>query len=835
MNANQIPESSAMTYQPLSIMVAAWDRDRVTPGAKHYLGVTLTNRGEQDAVVQVRLESPSDLLQQWCDQREQWLALARDKSGELTFCITIPPDAQPQWLDYEVVASPQGTYADCYLPPTRCRLQVLAPETTQSTQDPTFSLSPVTTPERPLMVQPAVPATIEFLVENRSQRVDRFRLECTGLPDDWRIQVEYPRDFGGVGLVQLADSLGINPGDRGTIRAILLPPILPLAGNYLPTFRLSSENDPDLGLLGLVYLQVEPIYRLQAQLQILQEQVRDRPAQFTLLFANLGNTSRQVQIQLKPLTSPGTCTYDLSTDALTIAPQVTTQVPLEGRPQRWWTRPWFGPGKVYPFQIDLTDPERHPIIPETLQGYLTWMPRPWWQLLLAVLATLGLLGALIFLIWWYFLRPPIPPEVLEFAAEDNRYAELNNDMARVRWQIEHPEQIQTLKLTGYGPEGDILSGPLVYDFKGNQLPAALQPFCTQQNTLLTCSQVRTDAFQPGKYIFELTLVPKRRRLASTSLKTAPVEITAKPSPVVTALVPRSLIYREAGPATPAERALPVIDSAGVRLDWTVTMPGEITALNLIGRDKDGKKIGQIPYQFSEPNKLPEALIPYCQIGPVLLCRNVPTGLTAVGEYRFELEVVGATSRQNADATAQPIAEVKPKSTEIVKIQSLVPQILSFQINGREAPAKLLVPIPPGLTVPQVQVSWRVQGGSTTRVELTPSPGSVPLSGRVNFPLSAQGSTTLTLQAKTATGEPLTRSVTLETYDPTQPKPPEAPPSPPASAASGDGASATPGGAPGPDSAPGSGTAAPKPAPFGAPSPTLDDRLSPAEQPPQFSQ
>jgi hypothetical protein len=534
MTTNGNRATSTITFQPLTMLVSAWDGDRITPGHKHYLGVTIANRGDRDGVVQVRLEGARDedkqRLAQWCAHPEQWLALSHDKSGDLNFCIEVPADASPQWLEYEVVARPQAAYADYYLPPTRRRLEILAPETTETTQDPTFTLTPDTTPDRPLIVQTGTPVAIELTVENRSERVDRFRLECTGLPADWSVQVEYPNDFAGLGLVRNADSLGINPGDRGLIQVLLHPPALPLAGSYLPTLRLTSENDPSLGLLGLVYLRVEPIYQLQTQLQAGVDQARDRPAQFTLQFANLGNTARRVQFTLTPLTPPNQCLYTLPTDAVTIEPQATAAVPLEARPQPWWQRPWIGPGKVYPFRLDFIDPDRHALNPETIQGQLTWKPRPWWQLLLVALAGLGLLGTLAFLIWWYWLRPPLPPRVVEFVAEDSRYAAANEDMARVRWQIEHPERIQTLKLTGYSPEGETLSGPLVYEFKDGQLPAALQPFCMQQQALLSCSQIRSDAFQPGKYVFELTLIPKGRGAVPIALKSSAVEITAKPLP-----------------------------------------------------------------------------------------------------------------------------------------------------------------------------------------------------------------------------------------------------------------------------------------------------------------
>ena len=324
-------------------------------------------------------------------------------------------------------------------------------------------------------------------------------------------------------------------------------------------------------------------------------------------------------------------------------------------------------------------------------------------------------------------------------------------------------------------------------------------------------------------MFELTLVPKAQSAKPIALKTSPIEIAAKPLPTVTSLLTKALIYREAAPGNPtaAEKAVPVVDRDGIRLDWAVSSPSSITALHLVGRDKDGKMVGDLWFEFPAPGQLPDVLRSFCELGPNLLCRNVPTGLIAAGEYRFELQALVA---------GQSEADVKPKATEIVKIQPQMPQIISFQINGREAPAKLLIPIAPAQKPPPIQVSWRVQGSSATRVELLPTPGSVPLAGTLGFPLSPQGSTTIVLQIKTPSGEILTRSVTVETYDPTRgipaptPSPAEAPPG-----GSPAGGSAAPAGSSSSPPAP-----APSPAPFGAPSPASDDRLAPSEQPPQFS-
>ncbi len=111
--------------------------------------------------------------------------------------------------------------------------------------------------------------------------------------------------------------------------------------------------------------------------------------------------------------------------------------------------------------------------------------------------------------------------------------------------------------------------------------------------------------------------------------------------------------------------------------------------------------------------------------------------------------------------------------------------------------------------PMIQVSWRVQGGSKTRVELAPAPGTVPLVGAIAVPLTP-GSTTFALQVKLPTGEALTRSVTVEVV-----APPNA-------------AGATP------ETAPGTASSPAVPPAFGAPAPATGDRLAPSEQPPQFT-
>ncbi|MBD0390585.1 MAG: hypothetical protein ICV54_29830, partial [Nostoc sp. C3-bin3] len=46
--------------------------------------------------------------------------------------------------------------------------------------------------------------------------------------------------------------------------------------------------------------------------------------------------------------------------------------------------------------------------PNTLpQGSLVWKPRPWWQFILLLLAVLGLLGGIGFIIWRILIPEPL--------------------------------------------------------------------------------------------------------------------------------------------------------------------------------------------------------------------------------------------------------------------------------------------------------------------------------------------------------------------------------------------------------------------------------------------
>lgn len=773
------------TIKPLSVVLTSAGSDLVTPGDCFHLGATIHNLGEKSAVIYTYLDERSPELRQWCDSMQAQLALGPGQSGEVTFNINVPAEAPSDVLEYDLVVEAlvvNASEAYSNIAPLRYshRLQVLpADHRTTEASDPAFYLDPQTTSQQPAVIQPGSALPVQVWIENRSDRVDRFHLSCAGLPSGWGVDITYPEDYQSIGLVRRADSLGLNPGDRGQIIMLITPPANVLADIYIPTIRLTTQNHPDLNLLELLYLQIDPIYLLQPTLQILRNQVRSGDALFEVQLANSGNTTRHLKLTVQDLDESKSCHYKLETDSIQVPPQTIQPVMLQGSPQPWWRRPFYGSSRLLNFKVNIQDIDNHPLTVNSLQGTLSWMSRPWWQLLLCALAVLSLLGTSAWLIWWYRLRPPAPPKILAFAAEDTRYEAANRDFARVGWQIQNPQQIEQLKITGYSDEGDIISGPLSYDLSANRLPTNLESFCTQQQMALTCGNVRTDASAPGEYTFELSVIPKgNRQREPISQQANRITIVAQPTATIETFYPTANRYLEndglGSTSGISDNVTEVNQETGIPLNWSVTNIGSLSALKLIGRTPEGEMLGEILYELRTAEmeiKLPPALEDFCELTrAAMTCREVPTRLYGVGSYEFDLIAIPLETENHLSNEAETASSAAAAvTTELISIEPRSPEIISFLLNGRPAPTKQIIPIQPNEAAPLLTLGWRVRGGSTTQVTLSPAPGSVPPQGTIQMPLKpGPGSTTLTLQAVNSAGQTITQSVVVETYDPTPP-------------------------------------------------------------------
>lgn len=370
---------------------------------------------------------------------------------------------------------------------------------------------------------------------------------------------------------------------------------------------------------------------------------------------------------------------------------------------------------------------------------------------------------------WTWLRPPLRPYVLDVSPSASQYAVTQQETPILNWQISHPRQVEALIVRTLTAEGALVGEPQSYDLSGS-LPVELLAYCSQTRQRLICQNVPTQVRQPGQYRFEITLLPKASlNLPPVQATSSLVTLTQRPMPIALELVPQQVIYSELGTPVSANTPTlaPPVTGNGVELSWIVTHPEVLQDLLLVVRQPGGTTLGGRRFSLRNPENpnqitLPEELQPFCQLGQRLVCQGVPTGMTTVGQYQFELTPIPL----GLGDTEAPIT----KTSEVVEIQPRPIAITAFRINGREAEPKYLVPVEPGRPIPGFQLDWQVEGGSTTQVELLPSPGTVGKSGSLRLPLPPTGTTTLTLRVSDGQNPPIVRAVTFETFNP-NPNPP----------------------------------------------------------------
>ena len=120
--------------------------------------------------------------------------------------------------------------------------------------------------------------------------------------------------------------------------------------------------------------------------------------------------------------------------------------------------------------------------------------------------------------------------------------------------------------------------------------------------------------------------------------------------------------------------------------------------------------------------------------------------------------MSAVSKETPEETA-----ISQKSDIIKIIPYIYPtKIVSFLVNDQDALPKYILPINPEKTAKTIRISWKVEGGKNTIVELLPAPGTVGLEGSIIYPITQQpGIETITLAVKGESGEQLNRTVTFE--------------------------------------------------------------------------
>ncbi|MBJ7295051.1 MAG: hypothetical protein JHC73_01670, partial [Dolichospermum sp.] len=572
---------------PLQIIINPPGIQFGMPGDPIELYVVVINQGNQSAVVDLYFSFDDQFtnIMGWSVSPQESLAIApQQTSDEVKFQLHIPDNALPGTYDYTlVVDAPQHYPQDTPINfPMQLKVQIKE-QTVIRTNDPTFSLKPSSNTNKPLILNPSQPLQIGVIVENRSNLVDRFRITCLDLDEDW-FTINYPTTGAeGTGLSEVT-ALSLNPRSQGQIFLTFHPPGDSLAGIYSPTIRLHSENSPDLVLLDLVYTQIPTIYRLDVQLQTILAQVSRSPAKYELSLTNQGNVVRELKFALESRDEEALYNYKFEPSEIRLLPNKNYTSNLTVKPRPWWRRHWWGGGLVINFQAQIQDKNNLPLNNTLPQLSFVWKPRPWWQVLLLILVCLGLFGGIGFIVWRLLNPDPITLE--EFSTRRPKYTE--GEEVELSWKIKNYQNLQSLLLTIAGNQKKYdFSKDTLKDTQGNKLP------CQAEKEYLSCDNVSTGVKAKGNYSFELQASYRKGALffsqdAKTESQIRKVEISEKEIAEVLELKTDRPQYTKGN---------------NINLSWKISRPWLLKEIQITGKAEDGTSAGKLGvYRFNQDNQ-----------------------------------------------------------------------------------------------------------------------------------------------------------------------------------------------------------------------------------------
>ena len=701
--------------------------NKISRGSIAKRSLILKNIGDRRAEVDIWIaatDHKSDPLLRWCTFSEKNpLSIEAKESKEVTLNFQIPQQATPDLYHYEILMEAAVQYpGKIFRRPQQ--LQVLSSDLdAELSNEPEYSIQPITNSTNPLPLKAGEQLEVKVKVENRSKRVDSFYLNCPELQPEW-YTVRYPEsDLDIPGLVEETDGLELNPGSAGEITLILHPPQYTPAGDHFPTINLISSNREDLVHLDVVYLQILADDRLNVEMRPLSRKVPEEAGEFELELTNQGNIRREITIRAKD--EEELFAYRLQPSAVQLSPGEKQKVALKVKPKKWWCRHWRGKGLRLPFDIELenTVPEEQlfsaPALPENLpQGTVVWQSRPWWQLLLILLALSTTIGGVGFAIWLKYFSIP---KVIEFESIPKEYQEGKDKDIGLQWQISHPPQVKKVTLIR-------LQGNRETDRKNYLFPDKEKISNNFKLENATCQSIDTKLPSEGKEdkqgvnsllsgIFSPLMrmkdqlnksqdvvcqatIPNNQKAGNYTFK---IEVFAKPNPEQVSssqitdtitIKPRILpkisdfsstypAYEEINrysssslrrsPQSIPPQSINGLVPAPILLNWEISSFNLLKELRIIGRAPDGSiNIVQRSYDFTN-NPLPPELRRFCQPQKKLaqktnlVCKNVPIeDAIKAGDYIFTLTVISESDQEES------------KKTDTIKVQPLpVPKITDF--------------------------------------------------------------------------------------------------------------------------------------------------------------
>jgi hypothetical protein len=826
--------SVSSAVRPLSIILNPSGTVSITTGESFELCVTVTNQGDRSAVISVALDQDSSSIYPWCAFPSESLALSVGQSCEVVFLIQVPPTTFPDEYNYTLIIDAPQHYPEHT--PIQYKGKVIVLPSIQEVvrvNDPTFVTLPRTSSDNPHPMRSGEIWQVLISVSNRSERVDRFRVTVPDLDPKW-VSIYYPEGLALVGVVEAAEGLPLNPDTQGQVTIIFKPPMDVWAGIYAPTIRVHSDNNPDLTLLDIAYFEILPTYQLDIQLVTLLTRVAKRPSLYEMRFKSNGNIARELILRTSNPEQDGLLLYTLSNEEIKISPYGTARINIEVEPTKK-CKPRFLSDRYLNFIIEVEDKQGALLANDRYLGNLLLPARPWWQFVLLIIGILGLIGTIIFLIWWFFFRPPDVPQAIEFTSEASTYREASNEAIRLRWRITYPELLREIRVEGLSTDEKLLSQPVVYNFSKG-IPPELKDYCVIDRELL-CQNVPTDARKPSEYIFQMNLSsknPKTRTIPlvkTTKILVEPVpqaEIlefaSTKPlytesKPVLPTIVPAPVQAAPSGiaPAAPATPAPTEPKPENVAKTPNFTEPSSIaialekqvffTAVGIaqgaakprivrpkpdldnevrlnwnISNTSQVRELtlvgrspeGEVkspPLRFVFTEGLPRSLRPYCTISNDQMICK-NVPTEAKASGNYIFELAIVPSKPPVDPKAVPVT----KKTEITKIAPYPAKILELKVNGQDALPQYSFNLNPDIPT-ILTLSWKIEASASAKIDLLPAPGNVAAVGQLALPLSPKSAeVTYILRVTNPDGQMIMRSFIIQTIaPPPAPKPEETPP------------------------------------------------------------
>ena len=547
--------STSVSLRPLSIILNPSGTVSTSTGESFELCVTVTNQGDHSAVISVALDKDASSIYPWCAFPSESLALSVGQSCEVVFLIQVPPTTPPDDYNYTLIVDAPKHYPEHTPISYKGRVIVLpAIQEVVRVNDPTFVTLPRTSSDDPHPMRSGEIWQVLISVSNRSDRVDRFRVTVPDLDPKW-FSIYYPEGLALAGIVEAAEGLPLNPDTQGHVTVIFKPPMDVWAGIYAPTIRIHSENNPELSLLDIAYFEILPTYQLDIQLVTLRTRVVREPSLYEMRFKSNGNIARELILRASSPEQDGLLIYTLYMEEIKIAPYGTARVNIEIEPTKK-CKPRFLSDRYLTYIIEVEDKQGALLPNDRFTSNLLLPARPWWQFVLLILGILGIVGTIVFLIWWFFFRPPDVPQVVEFSSESSTYREVANEAIHLRWRVTYPELLSEMRVEGFSTDEKAISQPVVYNFSKG-IPPELKEYCVIDRDLF-CQNVPTDARKPSQYIFQMNLSSKNPKIKTIPLaKTTKIVVEPIPQAEILELSSTKPLYTESKPVLPIVVSAPV--------------------------------------------------------------------------------------------------------------------------------------------------------------------------------------------------------------------------------------------------------------------------------------